>query len=88
MKRFKIWYDIEVIAHDYFLMAEEKGFVITLKEHIWDWFTLHYTENTLSRSENYDFFECVKETNDYIIENNLDRSKIEEYPEIYKYINH
>lgn len=85
MKRFKVWYEVEVIAYNYLLLNKEKGFVITLKEHVWDWLTLRYVENTLSRSNNYDFFKCVKETNDYIIENNLDRSKIK-YPEIYEYV--
>lgn len=85
MKRFKVWYEVEVIAYDYFLLTEEKGFSIILTEYTWDWLKFRCTENTLSRSEHYDFFKCVNETNDYIIGNNLDKSKIK-YPEIYEYV--
>lgn len=80
MSRFRVRYEVFVVAY---CNGNYKSFIIELCEHVWDLLTLRHTKNLLSRSENYDFFKCVKETNDYIIGNKLDKSKIT-YPEIYQ----
>lgn len=83
----EVKYRISVLAYDHFMgLPTEPMFDVKLYEQDFLYgFIPTGEERLLVRSEQRDFFDCVKDINDYIYENHLDLSKIS-YPEIYKHV--